>query len=115
MSDEDNWDAEFDVSPAPRKLSLNTSNSEKRPTTLFTHTDADDDNDDEEDWSNDFSNGGGGGGGIGGIGPNTSLGGGGGGGGPPQKKILGIKADPNAKEEDWDADFEFGNDNGGGI
>lgn len=87
MSDDDNWDDEFEISPAPSKLSLPSNDKQdKRPTTLF-NMDA---GDAEEDWSNDFE---------------TAS--------APQK-ILGIKADPNAKEEDWDDDFDFNNENGEG-
>lgn len=85
MSDDDNWDDEFGISSAspPRKLSLLGGGQDKRGTQLFRMDSADG----EEDWSNDFQ-------------PETT------------KKILGIKADPNAKEEDWGDDFDFGNDNG---
>lgn len=84
MSDDENWDDEFSISSSPRKLSLSATDT-KRP--LF-QLDAEDG---EEDWSSDFE-------------PVAT----------PQKKILGIKADPNAKEEDWDDDFDF-KDEGKGM
>lgn len=85
MSDDDNWDDEFGLPPAspPRKLSLL---GDKRHNALFRM-----DSGDGEDWSNDFQ-----------AEPQ-----------PTKQKILGIKADPNAKEEDWDDDFDFNDGNSG--
>lgn len=85
--EEEDWNKEFGITPSIEHLPLpftstqDSSAKDSKPSSLFL-----DDTDSDEDWSGDFAI------------------------APAPQKILGIKADPNAKEEDWDADFEFTND-----